>query len=76
MKARLIEWRVIAPEVRHFVFEAAEEIRFTPGQFVSMKAELEGREVTRAYSVAAPPAGRRIELCLNRVIEGKFSPFL
>jgi CDP-4-dehydro-6-deoxyglucose reductase len=38
--------------------------------------ELEGREVTRAYSIASAPDGVRFELCLNRVKEGVFSPWL
>ncbi len=64
--------------MRHFVFEAAEVDRldFTPGQFISLTEELEGKRVTRAYSIASPPDGRRFELCLNEVKEGRFSPYL
>jgi CDP-4-dehydro-6-deoxyglucose reductase len=64
--------------VRQFVFEAVDTDRlaFTPGQFVSLVHEFEGREVTRAYSIASAPDGNRFELCLNRVKEGVFSPWL
>jgi CDP-4-dehydro-6-deoxyglucose reductase len=64
--------------VRQFVFEALDTDRFAfaPGQFVSLVHELEGREVTRAYSIASAPDGVRFELCLNRVKEGVFSPWL
>jgi CDP-4-dehydro-6-deoxyglucose reductase len=78
MTARLLESREIAPEVRHFVFELEDSISFSfvPGQFASLTAEIEGSPITRAYSFAAPPCGNRIELSLNRVAEGKFSPYL
>ncbi|HTP88442.1 MAG TPA: FAD-dependent oxidoreductase [Bryobacteraceae bacterium] len=67
----------LCPEVRQFVFEAEmDNFAFTPGQFVSLVHEFEGREVTRAYSIASAPAGNRFELCLNRVKEGIFSPWL
>ncbi len=64
--------------MRQFVFEAAgtESFAFTPGQFVSLVHQFDGLEVTRAYSIASAPGGNRFELCLNRVKEGVFSPWL
>ena len=78
MRARLIESVEIAPEVRHFVFETPEldRLEFTPGQFVSFTEPFNGKAVTRAYSIASAPAGNRFELCLNRVEDGIFSPYL
>jgi CDP-4-dehydro-6-deoxyglucose reductase, E3 len=78
MKARLIETAELCPEVRQFVFEAVDTdgFAFTPGQFVSLVHQFEGREVTRAYSIASAPDRNRFELCLNRVKEGVFSPWL
>lgn len=78
MNAQLLESREIAPEVRHFHFEVpgVERLDFTPGQFVSFTEDVQGRPVTRAYSLAAAPAGNRFELCLNRVREGLFSPWI
>lgn len=78
MKAVLRETRDLAADVRHFVFEleGVERFEFTPGQFVSLHGQLGGKQITRAYSLAAPPAGNRIELCLNRVEGGLFSPHL
>ncbi len=78
MKAKLLESREIAPEVRHFVFEApeVERLHFRPGQFVSFKETLGGKQITRAYSIASLPAENRFELCLNLVHEGLFSPHL
>jgi len=78
MTARLLESREIAPEVRHLVFEIEDSLSFAyvPGQFASLTAEINGSPITRAYSFASPACDNRIELCLNLVHEGKFSPYL
>jgi CDP-4-dehydro-6-deoxyglucose reductase len=78
LKARLIETRDIAPEVKHFVFDVpeVEQLPYLPGQFVSFSHDFGDKKVTRAYSTASPPAGNRFELCLNLVHDGHFSPFL
>jgi len=78
MRATLLESHDLAPEVRHFVFEVSEvkDLPFKPGQFVSFEASLEGKNITRAYSIASRPDGNRFELCLNLVHEGSFSPHL
>lgn len=78
MIARLVSSSPLSPDVRHFVFEVPEvaSLSFEPGQFVSLVEHIRGKEVTRAYSLAAPPAGNRFELCLNLVHDGMFSPYL
>lgn len=79
MEARLIDSREIAPGVRHFEFEAlgVERLEFIPGQFTSFTEMIEGKEITRAYSLASAPSGtNRFELCLNRVEPGHLSPRL
>jgi ferredoxin-NADP reductase len=77
MTARLVSFVELAPDIRHFVFEMPEDVRFSPGQFASLSNEIAGRVVTRAYSVAAPWRGdAQFEICLNRVADGVFSPHL
>lgn len=78
LQARLIESRELAPDVRHFVFDVpeVEQLPYLPGQFVSFTREFNGKLVTRAYSISSPPASNRFELCLNRVQDGIFSPWL
>ncbi|QOY86016.1 ferredoxin--NADP reductase [Paludibaculum fermentans] len=78
MKARLVESVEIAPEVRHFTFavDLLETLDFTPGQFVSFSRDVLGKSITRAYSIASAPSGNRFELCLNRVQDGRLSPWL
>jgi ferredoxin-NADP reductase len=78
MLAKLLEIRDLCPDVRHFVFEFPdlERFDFVPGQFVSIPAPIEGRTITRAYSIASAPLGNRFELCLNLVTSGRVSPYL
>jgi len=72
----------IAPlsgQTRHmeFAVEGQERFEFRPGQFLSLLADKEGREITRAYSIAsAPYPGPQFDLCLNRVDDGFFSNML
>jgi ferredoxin-NADP reductase len=78
MKAVVAEFRDIAPEVRHFLFEVPEvkQLHFKPGQFVSFSETLNGKKITRPYSIVSLPAGNRFELCLNLVRGGVFTPHL
>jgi ferredoxin-NADP reductase len=77
VKARLIESREIAPNTRHFEFEAPDwKAAFVPGQFLSVTATIGEDEITRAYSIVSPPDGNRFALCANLVQDGFLSPFL
>ena len=77
MTATLVRVTDLAPGIRHFVFAAPEVLAFQAGQFASLTAMVGGREMTRAYSLAAAPRGDfEFEICLNRVDDGVFSPHL
>lgn len=78
LQARLVESHLIAPDVKHFTFDVpeVEQLPYLPGQFVSFSRDFDGKKVTRAYSTASGPNGNRFELCLNRVQDGIFSPWL
>ena len=78
MRAIIVEFHDIAPEVRHFVLEVPEvaQLQFKPGQFVSFNETLNGKKITRPYSIASLPGGNRFELCLNLVHGGVFTPHL
>ena len=53
-----------------------ENFAFTPGQFISVIDRENGKEVTRAYSIASPRGGNKFALCLNRVPDGIVSRWL
>lgn len=79
MTARLVRSVSLSGETKHLEFAVEEVPRFdfVAGQFVSMQEPHDGREITRAYSIASPPRGNnRFDLCLNRVPDGFFSNFL
>ena len=76
LHAKLVKSVEAAPGLRQFFFEAegVARLEFVPGQFVSFSDQVEGKEITRAYSIASAPNGaNRFELLLNRVEDGIFS---
>jgi len=63
----------------HFLFEVegVERFRYSPGQFISAVAwDGNGKQQTRAYSIASAEAANCFELCVNRVEDGFFSNHL
>ncbi|HYH00220.1 MAG TPA: FAD-dependent oxidoreductase [Terriglobales bacterium] len=78
--ARLTRAIDLSEQTRHLEFhvDGVERFHFQAGQFISVKERrTDGREQTRAYSIASPPRGDgKFELCLNRVGEGFMSNFL
>lgn len=63
----------------HFQFavESFETFNYLPGQFVSAVAtDGNGKQQTRAYSIASAASGNRFDLCVNRVENGFFSNHL
>lgn len=68
----------LSQQTRHLEFKIQDmtAFSFAPGQFLSLVASKEGREITRAYSIASAPDGLQFDLCLNRVEEGFFSNLL
>jgi ferredoxin-NADP reductase len=78
--AKLTRATNLSRQTRHLEFHVTgvEHFDFQAGQFISVEERrMDGREMTRAYSIASPPRGdSRFELCLNRVGEGFMSNFL
>lgn len=77
--AQLTHAARLSEQTRHmeFAVEGQERFEFTPGQFLSLVASKEGREITRAYSIASAPSHKpKFDLCLNRVDDGFFSNLL
>lgn len=60
-----------------FEIEGLESFHFLSGQFVSaVAADENGKQQTRAYSIASAASGNHFELCVNRVENGFFSNHL
>jgi ferredoxin-NADP reductase len=80
LTARLIRSVSLSEQTKHLEFEvpALPRFGFVAGQWLSFKTDKpDGEEITRAYSIASPPADdNRFALCLNRVQDGFMSNFL
>ena len=79
--ARLVQKDCISESTQcyhfEFVIEELESFPYSAGQFVSAVAEDEnGKQQTRAYSIASAAEGNRFDLCVNRVEGGFFSNHL
>ena len=79
--ARLERKDCISESAQCFHFEFAvediDEFPFTSGQFVSTVAtDANGKQQTRAYSIASAARANRFDLCVNRVEGGFFSNHL
>jgi ferredoxin-NADP reductase len=60
-----------------FVIDEVDEFPFNSGQFVSTVApDVNGKQQTRAYSIASAARANRFDLCVNRVEGGFFSNHL
>lgn len=78
--AQLTHSTALSELTRHLEFEMKNVPRFgfVAGQWLSFKTiKPDGEEITRAYSIASPPADNgSFALCLNRVQDGFMSNFL
>jgi ferredoxin-NADP reductase len=80
LTGRLLRSTQISSDSKHleFLVEGVDQFRFAAGQFVSIKQmKPDGKEHTRAYSIASPPRDNAtFDICLNRVDEGFMSNWL
>jgi ring-1,2-phenylacetyl-CoA epoxidase subunit PaaE len=53
----------------------AGEYRFTQGQFLTLRATIDGEEVRRSYSICAATTDRRLQVAIKHVDSGRFSGY-
>lgn len=53
--------------------ELADEYTYLPGQYVALRADLEGHERRRSYSICRPPERGSISVAIKRDLGGVFS---
>jgi ring-1,2-phenylacetyl-CoA epoxidase subunit PaaE len=51
----------------------AEAFRYTAGQYLTLRATIDGEEIRRAYSICTSPAQHELRVCIKRVAGGLFS---
>lgn len=55
--------------------ELRDAFRFKPGQYLTLRTELDGEEVRRSYSVCVSPQSGELRVAVKRVPGGRFSTF-
>jgi len=53
--------------------ELRERFRFTPGQFLTLRATIDGEDVRRSYSICSAPHEGVLRVAIKRVADGRFS---
>lgn len=69
----------ITHDVKSFVFEAAgnQVFRFAPGQFVTVQLEVDGKQISRCYTISSPPTRpNTLTITVKRVVGGAVSNWL
>jgi len=68
----------IVPETtdtKTFRLMPEQPLPFLPGQFIMVTAEIDGKPVTRAFSISSSPLLRHIDITIKAEINGNFSKF-
>ena len=55
--------------------ELREAFNFVPGQYLTLKTEIDGKEVRRSYSICSAPGDRELRVGIKKVDGGLFSTF-
>jgi ring-1,2-phenylacetyl-CoA epoxidase subunit PaaE len=53
--------------------ELADDYTYLPGQYVAIRATLDGKELRRSYSICRPPSRGSISVAIKRDLGGRFS---
>ncbi len=52
-----------------------DKFNFIPGQFITLKAEIDGTEIRRAYSLSSSPNEQDIKVSVKKIANGAFSVY-
>jgi len=67
------------PSAVSLVFNIPENLKpnfnFIPGQFITLKAKINGEEVRRAYSLSSSPGDQDIKVSVKKIANGSFSVY-
>ena len=74
---RIAEVRRETPESVAITLQIPEELReafrFRPGQHLPVRAEVDGEEQRRTYSICCAPGEGDVRIAIKRVVDGRFS---
>jgi ring-1,2-phenylacetyl-CoA epoxidase subunit PaaE len=57
----------------HVPIELSQAYHFIPGQYLTLRATIEGEDIRRSYSICAAPHENELRVAIKRVVNGKFS---
>jgi ring-1,2-phenylacetyl-CoA epoxidase subunit PaaE len=57
----------------HIPAALAPMFRFKPGQHLGVRAEIDGQEQRRSYSICSPPGDADLRIAIKRIADGRFS---
>ena len=60
----------------HVPDELKDSFRFVQGQYLTLRATVEGEELRRPYSVCVAPEEGELRICVKRLHGGRFSSFV
>lgn len=55
--------------------ELAEAYQFTPGQYLTLKADIDGHELRRPYSICSGLGEKELRVAVKKIPDGRFSGF-
>lgn len=55
--------------------DLSEDFRFTPGQYLTLRSDIDGQEVRRSYSICSPVGSAQLRVGIKRLDGGRFSTF-
>lgn len=74
---RVAEVRRLTEESVEVTFDIPEELQedfdYAPGQYVALRAQIDGQEVRRSYSICTEPVPGEIRVAIKRDLGGQFS---
>ncbi len=73
-QSEVISNEPLSEDVKHLVLVVPENFTFAPGQYVSLILDKDGKRIRRPYSIASPPNGNTVELCIKIIPEGLITP--
>ncbi|SFQ99873.1 hypothetical protein SAMN04488564_101948 [Lentzea waywayandensis] len=72
-EVRVVEVRRETPSAVTVVLEDGKPFDFKAGQFFTLVADVDGRQVRRPYSASSVPGSSRLEVTVKQVESGRFS---
>ncbi len=85
MAPRFHELKVMAierqtPDAVAVAFDVPDDLRdtfvFKPGQYLTLAAEIDGKDERRSYSICSAPGDPHLRVGVKRVADGRFSSFV